>query len=315
MVVLKTAQIVLRILCFKIKKNNNKEIQLYTATLQVLQYIKQYELTVHILVEGAVIVVGMPETEGVSVASDDSSEVYLVAGDSDDVSVLLPGSVVLVETDVERAEVTGAEEAVVFTSSGPGVDFPVNAEVASGVGRRADVGTVADVLPSVVDTVTVEVAVVVVGVMVVVISGRATVDVRVTTGLVDTVVVCVGSGSSVLVVSSVITDLTVVRGVWVGDTDSDVVGELGGVLTVDVEIKGGGVDSVVVVLVVVDVVDSIILAVVVPDTGGTAVEGVTLDVVRGVVVVCAVCVVVGLTLVVALSVGVLGLEVVEVDVV
>lgn len=250
-------------------------------------------------------VVGMPETEGVSVASDDSSEVYLVAGDSDDVSVLLPGSVVLVETDVERAEVTGAEEAVVFTSSGPGVDFPVNAEVASGVGRRADVGTVADVLPSVVDTVTVEVAVVVVGVMVVVISGRATVDVRVTTGLVDTVVVCVGSGSSVLVVSSVITDLTVVRGVWVGDTDSDVVGELGGVLTVDVEIKDGGVDSVVVVLVVVDVVD----------TGGTAVEGVTLDVVRGVVVVCAVCVVVGLTLVVALSVGVLGLEVNEVDVV
>lgn len=91
------------------------------------------------------------------------------------------------------------------------------------------------------------------------------------------------------------------------DTDSDTVcgttvGEPGGVLTVDEVERGVVVGSVILVVVVLEVDVSV------GDTGGAGVEGVTLDVVRSVVALHVVWVV-GLTLVVTLSEGVLGLEV------
>lgn len=151
----------------------------------------------HILVDGAVMVVG--NSEGVSGASDDSSEVIRVTGDGDVSVVLLTGSAPMVESDVGRGEVTGAEVVDVFTPSGPRVDFSVSAEVASGVGRRSTVGVEAEVVVGILSVV-----------VVVVNSGRATVDVKVTTGLEEVIVVFVVGASSVLVVSSVVTALTVV---------------------------------------------------------------------------------------------------------
>lgn len=215
------------------------------------------ELTVHILVDGAVMVVGIAEAEGVSAASEDSSDV----GPAVDSDVLVPlgGSV------VGRVEDIGTEEATVPDSGGPGgMDLAV---VTPGTGRPSTGGVEVEVVCSEV------VGLSAVVVVTVVVSGRATVDVKVTTGLEVVTVVLVVGASTDSVVDSVVGDVVVVRSVVWGEGADTVPGELGGVLTVDEA------EEVVVVVVVVGSVTLLVVVVMGDVTvGGAGVEGVTLEV-------------------------------------